>query len=143
MNMVSYYGPPHHFQHHLPDDIHGLLNILLTLNMRYNATFSATEDSPKPSTNKKPSFTPSPFIHPLSESFWPRDPLLRKICTTRRLTVSFAAYSGLLQTVRARRRVYRLPNAKRAFLEHRLTLLDAQKSRAVDHSTCTASFRED
>ncbi|EFX64429.1 hypothetical protein DAPPUDRAFT_118188 [Daphnia pulex] len=44
MNMVRYFGPPTIFNTISQDDIHGLLNIRLTLNIRNNATFPATED---------------------------------------------------------------------------------------------------
>ena len=44
MNMVRYYGPPTIFNTISQDDIHGLLNIRLTLNMKNNTTFPATEN---------------------------------------------------------------------------------------------------
>ncbi len=44
INMVRYYGPPSIFNTFALNDVHGLLNIRMTINMQNNWTFPATED---------------------------------------------------------------------------------------------------
>jgi hypothetical protein len=64
MNMVRYYGAPSIFNTISLDDVHGMLNIRLTLNMKDNLTFPATKEGfAEAMRRQEPEFQAIP-IHP-------------------------------------------------------------------------------
>ncbi|KZS03851.1 Uncharacterized protein APZ42_033323 [Daphnia magna] len=64
MNMVRYYGTPSIFNTISQDDVYGMLNIRLTLDMRDNCTFPATEDGFAEAMRRQETEFHSVPIHP-------------------------------------------------------------------------------